>query len=68
MNKVLIITIPKQDTARPPGALAILAACCEQADSDYEIFDINLYIHKNLPFETVNKLNTDFDINSVMTH
>lgn len=62
MNNVLIITIPAQDTTRPPGALAILAACCEQANSNYEIFDVNLYIHKNLPFETVNKLNTDFEI------
>jgi radical SAM superfamily enzyme YgiQ (UPF0313 family) len=64
MSKVLIVALPKQDIARPPGALAILAACCEQVNVDYEVLDINLYIHKNLPTDIVDQLNTDFELNT----
>ena len=62
MNKLLIVTVPKQDVARPPGALAILAACCEQVKFDYEVFDLNLYMYKNYSAETIKKLNTDFEL------
>jgi radical SAM superfamily enzyme YgiQ (UPF0313 family) len=62
MSKLLIVTVPKQDVARPPGALAILASCCEQVNFDYEIFDLNLFIYKNYSTETVKKFNTDFEL------
>jgi radical SAM superfamily enzyme YgiQ (UPF0313 family) len=62
-NRVLIISVPRQDVSRPPGALAILAACCEQTDSCYEIFDLNLHMHKILDNDVVLNLNSDFSLN-----
>jgi hypothetical protein len=62
-RKVLIVTVPKQDVVRPPGILAILAACCEQVGSEYQVFDLNLHMHKILPREQVDSLNTDFSLN-----
>ena len=58
MKNLLIVTVPKQDVARPPGALAILAACCEQVNFDYEVYDLNLYIYKNYSADIIKKLNT----------
>lgn len=62
MKNLLIVTVPKQDVARPPGALAILAACCEQVNFDYEVYDLNLYIYKNYSADIIKKLNTDFEL------
>jgi hypothetical protein len=62
-QRVLIVTVPRQDVVRPPGILAILAACCEQASANYEIFDLNLYMHRALPNDMVSQLNADFTIN-----
>jgi radical SAM superfamily enzyme YgiQ (UPF0313 family) len=62
-NRVLIITVPRQDVVRPPGALAVLAACCEKTNSDYKIFDLNLYMHKTLKESAVLQLNSDFTLN-----
>lgn len=62
-RKVLIVTVPKQDVVRPPGILAILAACCERASADYEIFDLNLFLHKVLTKEQIDSINADFSQN-----
>lgn len=62
-QRVLIVTVPRQDVVRPPGILAILAACCDQVSADYEIFDLNLYMHRALPDDTVSQLNADFTVN-----
>lgn len=60
MKKVLIITVPRQDVTRPPGILSILSACCEQANCDYQILDLNLQMYKMLDVPMVEKLNADF--------
>lgn len=62
-HRVMIITVPRQDVVRPPGILAILAACCEQVSADYRIFDLNLHMHKALPADAVDILNADFAVN-----
>jgi hypothetical protein len=36
------------DTLAPPGALAILAAICEQNQKSYEFFDFNILLHRTL--------------------
>lgn len=63
MKKVLIMTVPRQDVVRPPGILGILAACCETAAHDYEIFDLNLHMFKTLPEKDVLAINADFAVN-----
>lgn len=63
MKKVLIVAIPKQEVARPPGALAILASCCEQANVEYNVFDLNLHLHKEFTADLIDKFNTDFELN-----
>ena len=56
----MITAIPLQDVVRPPGALAVLAACCEQVKIDYHILDLNLYMHKIFSQDIVQRLSTDF--------
>jgi radical SAM superfamily enzyme YgiQ (UPF0313 family) len=63
MKKPLIVTVPRQDVVRPPGILAILAACCEKVGVEYDVFDLNLHMYKTLPDEQINRLNSDFSIN-----
>lgn len=63
-HRVLIITVPRQDVIRPPGILAILAACCEQVQADYRVFDLNLHMHKALDDKIVDQLNSDFAVNA----
>jgi hypothetical protein len=46
-KKVTLISLPKQDLIRPPGALPILAAACEDHNIDYEIRDFNLWLYNN---------------------
>lgn len=60
MNKVLIVAIPVQDVAVPPGALSILAACCEQVNADYQVLDLNLHLYKNFDKAIVTSIVTDF--------
>lgn len=69
-QKVLIVTVPKQDTTRPPGILSILAATCEQVNVEYDIFDLNLHMHKTLSEDQAISLNSDFGVNefSNQTH
>jgi hypothetical protein len=64
MKKVLITAVPKQDVSKPPGALSILAACCEQVEVEYSVLDLNLYMYKTLSPELVTKLDSDFECNS----
>lgn len=59
-KKALITAIPLQDVVRPPGALAVLASCCEQVGIEYDILDLNLYMHKILVQEKVDRISTDF--------
>lgn len=48
MNRVLLVNLPMYDTVAPPGALAILASICEQNHRDYEFFDFNLLLVRDL--------------------
>lgn len=63
-EKVLIVAIPAQDVARPPGILSILAGCCESIDIDYVVLDLNLYLYKQFENDTVAQLSNDFLNNS----
>jgi radical SAM superfamily enzyme YgiQ (UPF0313 family) len=60
MTKVLIVSVPAQDIAKPPAILSILAGCCESINVDYEITDLNLYMYKKLPEQTTTELSNDF--------
>ena len=47
-KRCTIVSLPKQDIYRPPGALPILASICEQNNCDYIIKDFNIWLHNNL--------------------
>ena len=48
MSRVLLVNLPMYDTLAPPGALAVLAAICEQNQRDYEFLDFNIFLHRTL--------------------
>jgi len=60
-NKVLLISLPKQDLTRPPAAIPILAATCEELDIEYEIADFNLWLYRNVDLPTWEKINNNWD-------
>jgi hypothetical protein len=62
-EKVLIVTIPPQDTTRPPGILSVLAGCCDHVGAQYEVLDLNLYMYKSLPSSIVEELISDCFLN-----
>jgi radical SAM superfamily enzyme YgiQ (UPF0313 family) len=57
---VLITAIPIQEVSKPPGILAVLAGCCESAGVTYDIFDLNLHMHQQLPQEVCEQIANDF--------
>jgi radical SAM superfamily enzyme YgiQ (UPF0313 family) len=63
MTKVLIVSVPVQDIAKPPGILSILAGCCESISVDYETLDLNLRMYKTLPENIAIELTNDFLVN-----
>jgi radical SAM superfamily enzyme YgiQ (UPF0313 family) len=63
MTKVLIISVPVQDIAKPPGILSILAGCCESISVEYETLDLNLHMYKTLPENIAIELTNDFLVN-----
>ena len=60
-KKVLLVSLPKQDLLRPPGALPILAAACEEFNIDYDIADFNLWLYRNTDLHTWEKINDNWD-------
>lgn len=48
MKTALLINLPQYDIIAPPGALAILAAVCNQNNYDYKFFDYNIKLHQQL--------------------
>lgn len=46
-NTVALVSLPRQDLLRPPAALPVLAAVCENVGVDYSIWDFNLWLKKN---------------------
>jgi radical SAM superfamily enzyme YgiQ (UPF0313 family) len=60
-KKVVLMSLPKQDLLRPPGAMPILAAACEDFDVDYEILDFNLWLYKNTDIDTWQLINDNWD-------
>ena len=48
MKHALLINLPQYDTIAPPGALAILAAVCNEHNVSYKFFDYNIKLHHTL--------------------
>jgi len=59
-KKVALITLPKQDLLRPPAAVPILATACEEMGVDYEFFDFNLWLYKNIDFDLWQQLDNNW--------
>lgn len=59
-KKVALIALPKQDLFRPPAALPILAAACEEKNIDYTINDFNLWLNEELDLETWQKIDDNW--------
>lgn len=60
-KKVVLISLPKQDIIRPPGALPILAAACEELNVEYEIRDFNIWLYNNTDIATWHLINDNWD-------
>jgi hypothetical protein len=60
-KKIIFIALPKQDLIRPPGAIPILAAACEEHNIDYEVADFNLWLYRNLDLPTWHQINDNWD-------
>lgn len=58
---VSLIALPKQDLIRPPGAMAILAAACEEHDIDYDVYDFNLWLYENTEESTWEQIDTNWN-------
>lgn len=67
-KKVILIALPKQDLLRPPGALPILAAACEEFNIDYEVADFNLWLYNNVSSDIWNLINDNWDTINPMSN
>jgi hypothetical protein len=52
--------MPRQDLIRPPAALPILAAACEEVGIEYEVHDFNLWLYKNVDSHNWEKINDNW--------
>ena len=59
-QKVALISMPRQDLLRPPAAIPILAAACEELTVDYEFYDLNLWLYKNMDLTYWQKLDDNW--------
>jgi hypothetical protein len=48
MANIALVSLPRQDLLRPPAAIAILGAACEEIEIDYDFFDLNLWLHDHM--------------------
>jgi len=60
-NNAILISLPKQDLLRPPGALPILAAACEELTVDYQIADFNLWLYNNVQKDIWQQIDDNWD-------
>ena len=66
-KKVGLIAMPRQDLLRPPPAIPILAAACEELGVEYDFYDLNLWLYKNMDRELWQNLDDNwirFDVGS----
>lgn len=59
-RKVALVSLPRQDLLRPPAALPVLAAVCEQANVDYSVWDFNLWLKKNCNQEQWGRIDSNW--------
>lgn len=59
-QQVALVSIPKQDLIRPPAALPILAAICEDVGCDYSVYDLNLWLYRNMDRRTWHEVNDNW--------
>jgi hypothetical protein len=57
-KRVAIVTVPSMELERPPAAPAVLGGICRSMNVDYDIFDINLVLAKQLNEQDL-KISTD---------
>jgi radical SAM superfamily enzyme YgiQ (UPF0313 family) len=67
-DRVALVALPKQDLLRPPGALPILAAACEEFNIDYDIYDFNLWLYKNIDRSTWQLINDNWEAANPFDH
>jgi len=60
-KNVCLVALPKQDLIRPPAAIPILAACCEQQSVEYNVNDFNLWLHRNVSESDWNSINDNWE-------
>ncbi len=60
-KKVSLIALPKQDLLRPPAAIPILAAICEQLEIDYTVDDFNLWLHRSVSADDWHNIDSNWE-------
>lgn len=60
-KNVALLSLPKQDLVRAPGALAILASACEEFFIDYKVYDFNLWLNRNVSVDIWNSINDNWE-------
>lgn len=59
-KKIALISMPRQDLVRPPAAIPILAAACEELNLDYDFFDFNLWLYRRMNLEEWKQLDDNW--------
>lgn len=59
-NKIALVSLPRQDLLRPPAAIPILAAACEEFKYDYDFFDFNLWLNQQVSDQVWNSIDDNW--------
>lgn len=55
-----LVSLPRQDLLRPPAALPVLAAVCEQVGVDYTVWDFNLWLKKHCDADAWDRIDNNW--------
>jgi radical SAM superfamily enzyme YgiQ (UPF0313 family) len=67
-KQVSLVALPKQDFLRPPGALPILAAACEDNNAEYNVYDFNLWLKENVEPSIWQEIDDNWSDSFVASH
>lgn len=57
--KALLVSLPPMDPYFPPPILSVLASCCETANVNYEVEDLNLHLYNSCELKFAMELSND---------
>jgi|LauGreDrversion4_1035100.scaffolds.fasta_scaffold39375_2 radical SAM superfamily enzyme YgiQ (UPF0313 family) len=60
-SKIALVSLPRQDLLRPPAAIPILAAACEELNTEYEFYDFNLWLANNVDADVWQEIDSNWE-------